>query len=207
MRNMYLISVVVAMLTAVSPLGWGDDLKSVRATQGFARRTWLDLRNASDRSAISNKRQKDYQANSISVNNSSREETEQSRIERAIHRSSGIYGINSNFIRAVIRVESDFRPTARSSKGAIGLMQLMPATARDLGVLDPISIDQNVDGGSRYLYHLLWEFKDPRCALVGYNAGPEVVRKRKRIPRETKIYIERVFKEFHRLENSRKNGR
>jgi len=105
--------------------------------------------------------------------------------------------------RANIEVESAYRQDAISSAGAIGLGQLMPATARDLGV-DPRDPLQNLDGSARYLAMMLEAFGDPRLALAAYNAGPDAVRQYGGIPpyRETQNHVARVMAVLARLEGS-----
>ena len=105
--------------------------------------------------------------------------------------------------RANIEVESAYRQDAVSSAGAIGLGQLMPATARELGV-DPCDPLQNLDGSARYLAMMLETFGDPRLALATYNAGPEAVRQNGGIPpyRETQNHVARVMAVVARLEGS-----
>lgn len=105
--------------------------------------------------------------------------------------------------RANIEVESAYRQDAISSAGAIGLGQLMPTTARDLGV-DPRDPLQNLDGSARYLAMMLETFGDPRLALAAYNAGPDAVRQYGRIPpyRETQNHVARVMAVVARLEGS-----
>ena len=105
--------------------------------------------------------------------------------------------------RANIEVESAYRQDAVSSAGAIGLGQLMPATARDLGV-DPRDPIQNLDGSARYLAMMLEAFGDPRLALAAYNAGPDAVRQYGGIPpyRETQNHVARVMAVVARLEGS-----
>jgi soluble lytic murein transglycosylase-like protein len=105
--------------------------------------------------------------------------------------------------RANIEVESAYRQDAISSAGAIGLGQLMPATARDLGV-DPRDPLQNLDGAARYLAMMLDTFGDPRLALAAYNAGPDAVRQYGGIPpyRETQNHVARVMAVVARLEGS-----
>lgn len=105
--------------------------------------------------------------------------------------------------RANIEVESAYRQDAVSSVGAIGLGQLMPATARDLGV-DPRDPLQNLDGSARYLAMMLETFGDPRLALGAYNAGPDAVRQYGGIPpyRETQNHVARVMAVVARLEGS-----
>ena len=105
--------------------------------------------------------------------------------------------------RANIEVESAYRQDTISSAGAIGLGQLMPATARDLGV-DPRDPLQNLDGSARYLAMMLDTFGDPRLALAAYNAGPDAVRQYGGIPpyRETQNHVARVMAVVARLEGS-----
>lgn len=107
------------------------------------------------------------------------------------------YDLPAPLIKAVIAAESAFNPRAVSRRGALGLMQLMPATARDLEVSDAFDPAQNIDGGSRYL-RLLWTQYDGDLhrTLAAYNAGPEAVKKaRGGIPRiaETQEYVRRVM--------------
>lgn len=106
--------------------------------------------------------------------------------------------------RANIEVESGYNPQAVSSQGAIGLGQLMPGTAYELGV-DPHDWSQNLDGSARYLALMLAEFGDARLALAAYNAGPEAVRAHDGIPpfTETQTHVQRVLAVFNRLEGSR----
>ncbi len=108
-----------------------------------------------------------------------------------------------NLFRANIEIESAYQQNAISSAGAIGLGQLMPATARDLGV-EPRDPLQNLDGSARYLAMMLETFGDPRLALAAYNAGPDAVRQYGGIPpyRETQNHVARVMAVVARLERS-----
>ncbi|MGD0868827.1 MAG: lytic transglycosylase domain-containing protein [Bryobacteraceae bacterium] len=108
------------------------------------------------------------------------------------------YGLPRVLLRSIMRAESDLQPQAVSPKGAIGLMQLMPATAQDLGA-DPYDPAQNVDAAARYLRDLLDKYHGGlRHALAAYNAGPAVVDKYNGIPpyRETINYIYRIEKAY-----------
>ena len=99
-------------------------------------------------------------------------------------------------IRAVIHAESAFQAQALSKRGAIGLMQLMPDTAAMLGVTDPLSPDQNIQGGNKYLATLLKQYNgDLTLSLAAYNAGPGNVRRHQGVPpfAETQAYIKRVL--------------
>ena len=93
-------------------------------------------------------------------------------IDAAIEKASRTIGLDDDLIRAVIQAESDFDPDAVSCCGAQGLMQLMPGTARSLGVGDPFDVQENVLGGTQYLKKQLVNFGDIRLALAAYNAGP-----------------------------------
>jgi len=107
------------------------------------------------------------------------------------------YGLPVPLLKAVMAVESNFNPAAVSEKGATGLMQLMPATARDMYVYDLYDPAQNIEGGARYLRHLHDQFgNDLVMVLAAYNAGPEAVRRSGgAVPpiRETKEYVSKVL--------------
>lgn len=112
-----------------------------------------------------------------------------------INRVAKKNGIEPALIRALIHAESGFNPSAISKQGAQGLMQLMPATARQLGVWDAMDVRQNITGGVTYLAKLLKQFNgDVRLASAAYNAGPNAVKKYAGVPpyAETRTYVKRV---------------
>ncbi|TGK20105.1 lytic transglycosylase domain-containing protein [Leptospira fluminis] len=111
-----------------------------------------------------------------------------------IRQQAEINGLDPNLVRSVIRAESGFKKDAVSSKGAQGLMQLMPSTAELLGVEDPLDPAENIAGGTKFLGDLVRKFGNTDLALAAYNAGPGAVEKYKGIPpyRETKDYVKKV---------------
>jgi soluble lytic murein transglycosylase-like protein len=118
------------------------------------------------------------------------------QFEPLIRQHSVLRGIRADLIRAVIQVESAFNPRAVSPKGAMGLMQLMPATAREFGVLDPFNPAENIRAGVSYLRQLLDRYDDDeQLALAAYNAGPGAVGKYgNKIPpyKETQNYVHKI---------------
>ena len=125
------------------------------------------------------------------------ESHEARKIEASVQKAANKYGLSAGLIKGVIRAESNFQVDAVSRAGAQGLMQLMPATAKELGVTNPFDIDQNNDGGARYLRKMLDSFGgDVKLALAAYNAGPGTVRKYAgNVPYpETIQYVDRVLR-------------
>lgn len=114
--------------------------------------------------------------------------------------AAGRYDVDPNLIRAIILAESGYNPRAKSKKGARGLMQLMPSTARALGVRDIFDPAENIDGGVRYFRSLLDRFDgDVQLALAAYNAGSRHVRNYEGVPpfKATQLYIKKVL-HFHK---------
>jgi len=113
-----------------------------------------------------------------------------------INRKSDKYRIEQSLIKAVIKVESNWNSKAISSAGAMGLMQLMPTTAKDMNIRNPFNPEDNIDGGARYLRYLLDKFDGNLThALAAYNAGPTRVERHRGIPpiQETRQYVKRVL--------------
>lgn len=115
--------------------------------------------------------------------------------DESINEHSRRLGVSADLVRAVIQVESAFNPTAISPKGAMGLMQLMPATAQELGVSNPFEPDQNIRGGVTYLKRLLDRYDQKvELALAAYNAGMGNVEKYGDVPpfKETRNYVKKI---------------
>ena len=119
-------------------------------------------------------------------------------LAEAIDRHARERDLEPRLVQAVVQVESGYNQRARSNKGAIGLMQLMPGTASDLAVADPWDADQNLRGGTSYLRQMIDRFGDLELALAAYNAGPEAVARFGGIPpyEETRNYVRRILHLF-----------
>jgi soluble lytic murein transglycosylase-like protein len=116
-------------------------------------------------------------------------------IDAAIAQAAARHNVDPNLVRAVVKVESNFNPNAVSRKGAMGLMQLMPSTARQLNVKNPFDPEQNVDAGVRHLKQLLENYGgDIKLTLAAYNAGAGAVARSAGIPHyaETQNYVRRI---------------
>ncbi len=126
------------------------------------------------------------------------------RVPGLVEEIARSHGVDPLLVHAVIQTESNYNPFALSPKGAQGLMQLMPATARRFGVRNTFDIQQNLRGGASYLKHLLELFGDRELALAAYNAGEEAVIRHNGIPPypETREYVRRVAGRYAEARNA-----
>ncbi|MBU0599369.1 lytic transglycosylase domain-containing protein [bacterium] len=120
----------------------------------------------------------------------------ESKFDNIIEKKASQYQVDPKLVKAVIKVESNFNPQAVSPKGAMGLMQLITSTAKDLKVEDVFNPEENIEGGVKYLKSLLEDFnQNLPLALAAYNAGPKRVKDARGIPniKETQDYVKRVL--------------
>ncbi len=120
-------------------------------------------------------------------------------LDEIINQAASIFQLPSKLIQSVIKVESNFNPDAVSTSGAVGLMQLMPGTAKGLGIKNSFNPIENIMGGSKYLRQMLDRFdQNIDLALAAYNAGPGNVEKHHGIPpfKETQSYVQKVKKAY-----------
>jgi soluble lytic murein transglycosylase-like protein len=124
----------------------------------------------------------------------------QQDIDAAIDAAAARHHVDPSLVRSVVKVESNFNPNAVSRKGAMGLMQLMPATARSLNLANPFDPAENVDAGVRHLKKLLDSYGgNVRLSLAAYNAGSGAVARSAGVPhfRETQDYVRRITNLYH----------
>jgi len=135
---------------------------------------------------------------------------ENSSIENAINEASEKYNVDENFIKSVIKQESNFNPNSVSSAGAMGLMQLMPKNAKYYGASNPYDVNQNVDAGTRLLKDYLNMYgNNKKMALAAYNAGPTRIKNKgvtdtsqfDKLPKETQNYVKKVMNYYSTQSN------
>ena len=155
----------------------------------FSRR---NIRKSHDRKK-ENSRQTQRQLKYRRINQ--RRDLSRREIEILISHYSRRHRLDPHFVKAVVKVESNFNPRCRSKAGAMGLMQLMPGTARELGVRNPWDPEENIAGGVKYLAKMRKRFKDMKLVLAAYNAGPGNVSRYDGVPpfAETQRYIKKVM--------------
>ena len=137
----------------------------------------------------------DYLDQPSSRNSAARSSFSKEEIDAAIEKAAARHNVDANLVRALVKVESNFNPNAVSRKGAMGLMQLMPQTARSLKVSNPFNPEENIDAGVRHLKHLLENYGgNVQLSLAAYNAGQGAVSRSSGIPRyaETRNYVRRI---------------
>lgn len=142
----------------------------------------------------------------ITVNENVANKSDRERIDNAVNAASAKYGVDKQLIRAIIKTESNFNPKVTSSAGAQGVMQIMPANFKMLGITDGYNIEQNIDGGVKLLKQYLDKFGgNTEMALMAYNGGPGTMQKRGvkspadvyKMPKETQNYLVKVSKYYN----------
>lgn len=132
---------------------------------------------------------------------------DKAEIDGLIEKYSNKNGLDKDFVKALVKQESGFNPNATSKCGAMGLMQLMPATAQGLGVSNAYDVEQNIAGGTKYLKSMIDRFDgDAKLALAAYNAGPNAVKKYGGIPpyQETQNYVKNVLSIYENMKGGNK---
>lgn len=127
------------------------------------------------------------------------QQTSKAQILNVVSQISKKHGVDEKLVQALIKQESGFNPKAKSKAGAMGLMQLMPATAKTLGIKDPYNTVQNVEGGVKYLKSMLNKYNgNVILALAAYNAGPGAVDKYSGVPpyKETQNYVRNILANY-----------
>ena len=138
-------------------------------------------------------------------NNIPKSSVSHENIDKLIDKYSANSNLDPDFVKAVVKQESGYNPSATSHCGAMGLMQLMPSTAEGLGVVDAYDAEQNINGGTKYLKGLMDRFDNNKeLALAAYNAGPNAVKKYDGIPpyKETQNYVKSVMASYGKFKDA-----
>lgn len=139
------------------------------------------------------------EAASLQSNIPTHKTSTKSQVLNVVNQISKKYDVDEKLVQALIKQESGFNPKAKSKSGAMGLMQLMPSTAKNLGVQDPYNMVQNVEGGVKYLKSMLNKYNgNVILALAAYNAGPNAVDKYSGVPpyKETQNYVRSILANY-----------
>ena len=142
------------------------------------------------------------------ISSESAGKSDSERIDMAVKSASSKYGVDEKLIKSIIKAESNFNPSVTSSSGAQGVMQIMPANFKMLGITDGYNIEQNINGGTKLLKNYLDRFDgDTKMALMAYNGGPGTMERRGvksesdlyKMPKETQNYVPKVLKFYSEL--------
>lgn len=139
------------------------------------------------------------QSKAVESNSNAKEKAPTTKYNNIIREAANKYGVDENLIHSIIKMESNYNPKVKSHAGTAGLMQLMPVTAREVGVTDRYDIRQNIFGGTAYFSKMLKNQNgNVQLALASYNAGPGNVRKYGGIPpfKETQNYVRKVMEHY-----------
>ncbi|MBP7254388.1 MAG: lytic transglycosylase domain-containing protein [Negativicutes bacterium] len=180
------------MIEAIS--GIAGVMKRISQIENMMSVNHSELRGLNFQKVLDNEQQKIKNTDS-GINSNTKVDGDFS-FENIINASAQKYGVDKNLIKAVANVESNFNPNAVSEAGAVGIMQLMPDTAKALGVANSYNPQENIDGGTKYLKELLNTFNgDVKKAVAAYNAGPQAVKAYNGVPpyKETENYVQKVL--------------